>query len=298
MITVPGRVSENLAHSYARAKYYRTPDGVLKLAKIQYLSFPVFRLPGYESEEKKKTEIDEMFSDMETEVSVSAVPALYDEGASPTEDSAKDRRNAWKDLNRAKVNAFDKILCNPDLDTFATFTISPEQVRDRTAWEDVYGRVRNWLSDRVKRRGLKYVICPERHKKGGIHFHAIMNAAALRLSPATNAHTGEPLMHDGKPLYNIRDFPFGFTSAERIQSATLDREKVAKYIFKYMGKQGTEGKIGGRYALIGGKLTAPVYLYGDNPEDFFPGSEGNARQDGYYREAVHEGIRYKEWSFI
>ncbi len=293
------QVNEVQVKFYTRAKYYKTPDGVMKLAKIQQLSFPCFRLPGFEEVKRKgKPELDALLEELEAESSAqsSAIPELYDEGASIETEEVK--LPAWKNLHRAKMNAFDKILCNPDLDTFATFTISPEHVQDRASWEDVYQRLKVWLSNRVSRNGLKYVICPERHKKGGIHFHAIMNSSALKLTPATNAHTGAPLVHNGQPLYNIADFNLGFTSAELIQSATLDREKVAKYIFKYMGKQGTEGKIGGRYALVGGELASPIYLYGEDPQEFISISEDEVREGGFYRESEHEGIKYREWSFI
>ena len=292
-------VSEGQVKFCTRAKYYKTPDGVMKLAKIQQLSFPSFRLPGFEEVKRKgNPELDVLLEELEAEASAqsSAIPELYDEVSSLETEEAK--LPAWKNLHRAKMNAFDKILCNPDLDTFATFTISPEHVQDRASWEDVYQRLKVWLSNRVSRNGLKYVICPERHKKGGIHFHAIMNSSALRLTPAFNAHTGAPLVHNGQPLYNVADFNFGFTSAELIQSATLDREKVAKYIFKYMGKQGTEGKIGGRYALIGGELASPLYLYGEDPREFIPITEDEVRESGFYRESEHEGIKYREWSFI
>lgn len=293
------RVSEGQVKFHTRAKYYKTADGVMKLAKIQQLSFPSFRIPGFEEVNRKgNPKLDVLLEELEAEASAkrSAIPDLYDEGASI--DIEKAKLPAWKNLHRAKINAFDKILCNPDLDTFATFTISPKHVQDRASWEDVYQRLKVWLSNRVSRNGLKYVICPERHKLGGIHFHAIMNSAALKLTPATNAHTGAPLVHNGQPLYNVADFNLGFTSAELIQSATLDREKVAKYIFKYMGKQGIEGKIGGRYALIGGELASPIYLYGTDPREFIPISEDEVRESGFYRESDHEGIKYREWSFI
>ena len=277
-----------------RAKYYVTPDGVTKLAKLQQLSFPSFRLPGFE-EVRKPSQIDLLLD--EEEVRLSAIDSLYDETTTPTEKDSNP--NAWKNLHRAKVKAFDKILCNHDLDTFVTFTISPSAVSDRASWHDVYRAIEDWLKNRVRRRGLKYVMCPERHKKGGIHLHAVMNASALSLIPATNAHTGEPLMHNGQPLYNVTDWPYGFSSAERIQCKTDDREHVAKYIFKYMGKQGTNGRIGGRYALSGGKLETPIYLYGDDPREFIPISEERMHQEGaFFRETSHEGITYREWSFI
>ena len=279
---------------YSRAKYFRTSDGAIKLAQVQFLSFPTFRIPGYELVNKPSSKLAPLFEQIEADIVPSAFTE-YDESFSLEKEK---NPNAWKNLHRAKIKAFDKILCNPDLDTFATFTLSPKYVKDRASWDVVYQPLKVWLSNRVSRNSLKYVICPERHKKGGIHFHAIMNSSALTLSPAFNAHTGAPLVHNGQPLYNIKDFPLGFTSAERIQDAALDREKVAKYIFKYMGKQGIEGKIGGRYVLSGGDFVKPIYLYGNEPTEFISSSDIELRQDVFYRESDHEGIKYKEWSFI
>lgn len=269
-------VGEGVATATVRAKYYITPDGTEKLAQVQQLGLPRFVLPGFELPKTRK-DLDE----------------LFDEQGDPPKPSDTPEQNARRALRRAKANAFDKILANPELDLFATFTVSPDTVKDRTSWDDVYRHLKVWLSNRVTRSDLKYVICPERHKAGGIHFHGIMNSSALKLAQATNPHTGEPLTHNGQPLYNVADFTLGFTSAERIQSATLDREKVAKYIFKYMGKQGTEGKIGGRYALIGGKLASPFYRYGNDPTEFIAGTSPTGEHT-----SEHEGITYHEWTFI
>lgn len=265
---------------FCRAKYYTTAEGELKLAQVQRCGRAAFRLPGFE--EIRPDELNAVFD-------AAAEDAPDEEGAPETPDSGNRARN----LRAAKINAFDKILCNADLDTFATFTLSPEAVADRADWGTVYQALRNWLSDRVKRRDLKYVICPERHKSGDIHFHAIMNSAALRLSPALSPYTGLPLTNNGDPLYNITDWKYGFTSAERIQSATVDREKVAKYIFKYMGKQGGDGMIGGRYALIGGKLKSPVYRYANDPTAFLAGQNPT-----YQRAYDNELFTYEEWNFI
>ena len=100
---------------------------------------------------------------------------------------------------------------------------------------------------------MKYVIVPEHTKRGDIHFHAICNSSALKLVEATNAKNGKPLKHNGKQLYNLTDWDFGFTSAEVIGDTEGDREAVAKYIYKYMRKQMGQ-KIGGRYLLTGGYL--------------------------------------------
>jgi len=264
-----------------RAKYIRTNTGETKLVQIQEMSIPVFRIPGYEEDKPEK--LDVFFDECEeaTEKEISEL-----------KDKASELANRLRSLRRAKITAFDKILSNPDLDLFATFTMSPEAVGDRSSWDDCYKKLSKWLNNRVTRKGLKYIICPERHKAGGIHFHAILNSPAVVLKPAVNPHTNQPLTHNGKPLYNITDWLWGFTSAEFIQDESIDREKVAKYIFKYMGKQGLEGKIGGRYVLTGGNLERPFYLYGSDPKEFMPGEEI------FFREAEHEGIKYREWNFI
>ena len=279
MKRVPFSVPASEVKFYCRAKYYRTPDGQTKLAQIQQMGVPAFRVPGFEEIRDEK------------------LAPFFEEAEEAMQEDDEKESNRTESQNRAfrraRINAFDKILANPDLDTFGTFTLSPEVIRDRTEWEDVNRYLRHWLANRVQRRDLKYVICPERHKSGAIHFHGIMNSSALRLAPAVNPHSGLPLTHNGAPLYNILDWSYGFTSAEKIQSGTLDREKVAKYIFKYMGKQGTDGMIGGRYALIGGDLASPFYLYGNNPEEFRDGREPTTS-----RQSDHSGIQYKEWNYI
>ena len=209
------------------------------------------------------------------------------------EASAQDVERATR---RARKNAFDVIMCNHDLDTFATFTYSPERVGDKADYDECYKYLNTWLSNRVQRKGLKYVCVPERTKKGDIHFHAIMNSAALQLEKAYSPKTGAALTHKGKQLYNVTDWSRGFTSAEYItrrQAGEDEREAVSKYIFKYMGKQAGQ-KIGGRYCLIGGEIRRPVFAYGDSPEEFL--DDGAA----VYRNHVElpEGLTYDEWSFI
>jgi hypothetical protein len=253
----------------------------MKLVQVQKMSVRAFRMPGFEDDPKPE-KLSAMFDEMEERA-----------GDGEDETMPPDIRDKFRALRRAKITAFDKILCNPDLDTFGTFTISPEAVTDRTEWTDAYRCAKVWLSNRVSRKGLKYVLCPERHKAGGIHFHALMNSTALQLIPAINPHTGLPLTHDGEPLYNVADWSYGFSSAARIKTVTLDREKVAKYIFKYMGKQGIEGMIGGRYVLSGGDLCSPFFLYGDSPDEFTNGEKVTGSH-----QSEHEGVTYWEWTYI
>lgn len=282
------RAQSQIIHN-VRAKYYVTPDGEQKLAKVQYLGSALFREPGWElcNERHSSAYVPEDFEDADSAANIDAPQTDKD-------------WNLRRSLNRAKTKAFDKILCNPDLDCFVTFTFDPQKVGDYTSWDDVYKKFGKWLDNMVQRYGLKYVCCPERYRTSeGLHMHAICNSAALgELPRARSAHTGRAMCNkDGLPIYNVPRFTLGFTTAVMIQSSTLDRERVAKYIFKYMGKQWINGRIGGRFVLTGGDLRSPIYLYGDDPREFLPpGFESD--ESVYHRKTEFVGMEYEDWSFI
>lgn len=265
----------------ARAIYYPTVDGGYKLARVQQFNSPRFREKGWEARKKERAfYVGEAVEDVE-------------EGR---EASTLDVERATR---RARKNAFDLIMCNHDLDTFVTFTYSPDEVTDKANYDECFKYLNSWLSNRVQRKGLKYVCVPERTKRGDIHFHAIMNGGALQLGAAISPKTGRPLTHNGKPLYNVTDWKRGFTTAEYItqrEAGEDERAGVAKYIFKYMGKQAGQ-KIGGRYVLIGGALARPVVVHGDSASEFL--SEGMPRYQNH-KELTVEGsaVVYDEWSFI
>lgn len=264
-----------------RAKYYTQPDGSLRLANIQIFAEPRFREDGWELEEKfqkekkNKRSADEDGEEDDKKISLES-----------------DIRRATR---RAKIRCFDAIMCNKDMDLFLTVTYSPEKVTDKADYDECYKYLSVWLSNRVQRKGLKYVCVPERTRRGDIHFHMICNSSAFDLIEARSPK-GRLLKHDGKQLYNVPEWKRGFTSAEYItrKSDTDDeRAMVAKYIFKYMGKQ-MGAKIGGRYVLSGGEMRDPVYLYGDSADAFLPDEEPK------YKHEVSDGenYNYTEYGFI
>lgn len=186
-------------------------------------------------------------------------PKTEDEENEPRRST--DRDGSLQSWNRAQKRAYDYIRCNPDLNMFVTLTFDPEQV-DRQSWENIVSKINDWLDNRVRRRGLKYILCPEYHLDGqSIHFHGLMNESGLKLVNAVNPRTGGKLYRNGKTVYNIEDFPFGFTTAIRVTGAEASKA-CAGYIFKYMRKQGGQ-RIGGRYFLAGGELVRPQYIYLD-----------------------------------
>ena len=275
-------VSEHAITYPVKAKYYIGADGIPILAQVQKFNEPRFKPSGWESVENNTGGVENF------------VENFVDNSLQEDEKDAK-YDNIGRATRRAKITAFDAIMCNHDLDTFVTFTYSPDKIEDKASYDDCYKVLGVWLSNRVQRKDLKYVMVPEHTKKGDIHFHAIMNSKALKLEKALSPKTGRPLTHNGKPLYNVTDWKYGFTSAELIPEAIGDRTAVAKYIFKYMGKQMGQ-KIGGRYVLTGGELHRPYFAYGEDEEEFFDGEN----IPKYSRcVAIDDGnLVYSEWSFI
>ncbi len=291
-----------------RAKYYVSANGESRLASIQYMSTACFKPEGWEARgesedrllkaaagfehtndfrcfllEQEQAYIDVHPEAPRTVLDFRAAGGIYRRfyreclrnyrraGISKQLDNLIDEEEQRQNINRAtrraKTSIFDIVMCNPELDTFCTFTYAPEAV-DRFDYEACYALLRPWLSNRVQRADLRYVIVYEYHPSSrALHFHALMNSSALKLERARTP-SGRAMSKDGKPIYNVRDWPFGFTTAQIIGDSETDHTKVSKYVFKYMGKG--QVKIGGRYALHGGKLRMPVYLYGDSVEEFMP----------------------------
>lgn len=263
--------SENLIKTRARAKYIRQADGSLRLVQVQRSSLPIFSPPGWEARDGAHERDETVLSD-------------------ETEGKECDVARASR---RAKIAALDFILANPCLDTFGTLTYAPDAVEDKASYADVYRPLRGWLSNRVQRRDLRYLLVPERHKSGAIHFHFLANGEALTLERAHSPYTGRPLENKGRAIYNITDWPFGFSTAERVEGGAGDRDAVAKYIFKYMGKQ-SGAKIGGRYFLHGGELAGPVYAYAEDPREFL----GSEEPKNHFTATAAGGIEYEEWDFV
>ena len=99
---------------------------------------------------------------------------------------------------------------------------------------------------RPDRYGLSYLMIAERHKKGGIHFHGLCRSSVpLRLEdsgtklykghkkPVSNARAEKLGLTDGRTVYNLKSWKFGFTTCIEL---TGDRLNTAFYVTKYITK--------------------------------------------------------------
>lgn len=133
---------------------------------------------------------------------------------------------------------------------FVTLTIDPSKV-DSHDGAAVVKKLNAWCSNMVQRKGLCYVLVPERHKKGGIHFHGFFNDC---VEAVDSGHKDR----QGHTIYNLPQWSLGFTTAIELYD---DYQKAVAYVCKYIGKQGE--KPAGRWYYSGGNLQAPQVEYCD-----------------------------------
>lgn len=132
-------------------------------------------------------------------------------------------------IRRTRRTIHDYVLCN-DFDIFVTFTFDPRKV-NRYDMNSVYVKMQGWLwRQHQKDPNFKYIVVPEKHHDGAIHFHALMSDYPFELSK-TN------VIQDGKRVYNIKSYRFGFTNATHLPlNEEGARLKAANYIAKYITK--------------------------------------------------------------
>lgn len=161
---------------------------------------------------------------------------------------------------RARANLRD-IARATKFDFFVTLTLNSEVI-DRYDIGVVIKKLNTWLDNNVRRRGLAYVLVPERHKDGAIHFHGFFNDT-LELVPSGHYDSG------GHEIFNLPRWNFGFTTAIALYG---DYSKAVGYVCKYIAKQ--PEKIGGRWYYSGGNLQHPEISLCDLDYSSMFGMEG------------------------
>lgn len=190
------------------------PDGT---RDIMIASRPIFRDSGWEEDGKKKK--------------------------SPQNEAEAAEADMLRAMRRARAAVREIALCN-NFTYFVTLTLNKEKV-DRYNMDEITKKLNNWLDNQVRRRGLRYVLVPERHKDGAIHFHGFFNDA---LEAVASGHRDK----EGHEIFNLPAWRLGFTTAIRLYG---DYHKAVAYVCKYIGKQGE--KPGGRWYYSGGELARP-----------------------------------------
>ncbi len=190
--------------------------------------------------------------------------------------ASSEAANLARAKRRARAAVKDIALSN-EFTHFVTFTLDASKV-DRYDISAVVKKLNTWLDNRVRRNGLKYVLVPELHKDGAVHFHGFINDCLGLVDSGTL--TGGELKRPRKPrssrerekllasgchvVYNVTDWKLGFSTAIGLYG---DYHAAVNYTCKYISKE--QEKIGGRWYYSGGDLRKPDVILADVDYDSF-----------------------------
>lgn len=247
------RERKELQHN-AKVKAY--PDGAQQLLCCDR---SIFHAPGWEpSKDKQRPQKAEKKS-------------AQDKGDHQApENQPQTQESLERAMRRARTQVRDLALCTP-FRYFVTLTLDQAKV-NRYDMAAITRKLNRWLDNQVRRKGLAYVLVPERHKDGAVHFHGFFNEALdvvdsgtithkkLRKprKPRSAAQRAQWLQDGGQVVYNLPGWTLGFTTAIELHG---DYRKAVSYVCKYIGKGGA--KIGGRWYYSGGRLGHPKVDYLD-----------------------------------
>ena len=254
MKTTTSRTEFGIYHT-ARIKQF--PDGS---GEILCANRAIFREPGYELSDKWDSSKRE------------------ETGREIDHDAARERAQ-----RRARSELRDLALSN-DFKYFVTLTLDRARI-DRYDIAIITRRLNTWLDNRVRRNGLQYILVPERHKDGAVHFHGFINDA-LRVvdsgtmippgggkprRPRSAAQRAAWAAEGGHTVYNLPGWDFGFTTAIELYGSY---HSAVGYVCKYISK-GQE-KVGGRWFYHSSNLARPCVTLADCNIEDIERSEGAA----------------------
>lgn len=132
-------------------------------------------------------------------------------------------------LSRSRSMIRDLVLSN-DWDYFVTFTMSAKLVRNRYDFSSCLDEVRPWLHQMHRDNSrFRYVLVPELHKDGAIHFHGVVSGITVDHLPP-EAKSPRKLGYEYHwPLWAQR---FGYNTVSPI----LNPIGVGFYVSKYVTK--------------------------------------------------------------
>ena len=143
---------------------------------------------------------------------------LFSEVKTDEEKEYEKLKNLW----RIKTKIKDYILSN-DFDYFWTLTFKA----DRYDYDLAFQKMGKWLRKMRDKHGkFDYIMIPELHKDGAIHFHGVTGGLNALIVAAG-------VTHKGAKVYNCLEWEHGFTTKTKIR----DKEKTASYVTKYVTKE-------------------------------------------------------------
>ena len=220
---LPGSATLSEITSNARLKEYPSSN------VLQVANQPIFRQPGYE-------------------------PRIRAYDVSPKGEAKDPERSKKSSMARARAAVRDIALCNR-FNFFLTLTLNGEFV-DRYDPRAVGRQLQSFLKNATRRKCFQYVIVPELHEDGAIHFHGLCNLGSVRIERAVDPHTGKEISTKrGQPIYNMVDWKLGYSTCIPIDE---NYERICNYLTKYVSKG--SNKILGKWYLCSRPLVKRPHI--------------------------------------
>lgn len=181
-------------------------------------------LPYYEYNVKKKE-----YKNGEYQVITKKVPIKYN-FVKDTKTSGNSYKKSqinmqYDTMHRTKTNIYDIAKSN-EWEYFITITFDSRKV-DRYNYDLIASKMKKLLNNIKQRKAsdLKYLLVPELHKDGAIHFHGLLSQIGSLNAVKTNKKDKQ-----GNDIYNFKDFNLGFTTATKVKNTKAVSNYIAKYI--------------------------------------------------------------------
>lgn len=166
----------------------------------------------------------------------------------PSAGKAKNPERALAESRRrAAAKVRDIALCNSFQYMF-TWTLNGKLI-DRYNAEQIYKKVRAFLTNAVQRKGFEYIAIPELHdldEHGGraIHLHGLCKLGAVPIERAVSPKGNLITDKAGRPVYNMVSWAWGFSTCVPLDG---HYEQAINYVVKYISKG--KAKIFGKWFL-------------------------------------------------
>lgn len=175
--------------------------------------------------------------------------------------------NMVRSMRRARSKLRRLALSN-SFEYFVTLTLDRTKI-DRYDPKVITRALNSWCDNMVRRHGLRYILVPEEHMDGALHFHGFFAGDDLRVVDSGHKDSC------GNPVYNLPQWKLGFSTAIRLYG---EYSRAVGYVCKYIGKQNGHRPMG-RWYYSGGGLVEPERTLIDVEIADFIGCEDKAVLD-------------------
>lgn len=224
------------------------------------------RKKGYEEIQDDEDVYNEKYNDCDIVIDESYIERLKN----CVEEQTEEQKNEWdriRSIRRSK-DLVKSIGNMNDWDYFFTGTFDKEKVGDRKDLEKLKKSTLEFFKNQSKKYGIKYLLIPEFHKDGALHWHGLIRDVNDQLKL-----TDSGKKYNSRIIYNMDSWNKykGFNTCVEIGKEDDDKMAVSNYITKYISKN--DERIFDKYYYSSqGLVNHPKisYLeYDELPIDFF-----------------------------